>query len=142
MARQTITEFRINNEAGNEREAIRHVAVALSSHSVNPAQMERIKTAVSEAALNAMEHGNRGSSNDQVKISIEIDDALILISVSDKGGMHTIPTMPVEPDLAAKLAGEQQPRGWGLFLIRNMVDALEVQNQPGQRCLRLMFNRL
>ena len=26
------------------------------------------------------------------------------------------------PDLEAKLAGLQRPRGWGLFLIKNMVD--------------------
>ena len=26
------------------------------------------------------------------------------------------------PDLEAKLAGLQRPRGWGLFLIENMVD--------------------
>ena len=28
------------------------------------------------------------------------------------------------PDLEAKLAGLQRPRGWGLFLIKNMVDEL------------------
>ena len=30
------------------------------------------------------------------------------------------------PDLEAKLAGEQKPRGWGLFLIQNMVDDVRV----------------
>ena len=31
-----------------------------------------------------------------------------------------------EPDLERKLAGDQKPRGWGLFLIKHMVDAMEV----------------
>ncbi len=31
-----------------------------------------------------------------------------------------------EPDIERKLAGEQKPRGWGLFLIKHMVDAMEV----------------
>ncbi len=31
-----------------------------------------------------------------------------------------------EPDIDKKLAGEQKPRGWGLFLIKHMVDAMEV----------------
>ena len=30
------------------------------------------------------------------------------------------------PDLDRKLAGEQKPRGWGLFLIEHMVDAMDV----------------
>ena len=32
----------------------------------------------------------------------------------------------VQFDLDAKLDGDQSPRGWGLFLIRNMVDAMDV----------------
>jgi anti-sigma regulatory factor (Ser/Thr protein kinase) len=31
-----------------------------------------------------------------------------------------------EPDIELKLAGVQKPRGWGLFLIRHMVDRVEV----------------
>jgi hypothetical protein len=30
------------------------------------------------------------------------------------------------PDLDAKLAGLQSPRGWGLFLIKNMVDEMNI----------------
>ena len=41
-------------------------------------------------------------------------------SVSDSGGGPA--RQPVAPDLGAKLKGEQSPRGWGLFLMRNMVD--------------------
>ena len=37
-----------------------------------------------------------------------------------------------EPDLVKKLDGGQSPRGWGLFLIRNMVDAMDVTTD-GQR---------
>ena len=37
-----------------------------------------------------------------------------------------------EPDLVKKLDGAQSPRGWGLFLIRNMVDAMDVTTD-GQR---------
>ena len=31
-----------------------------------------------------------------------------------------------QPDIEAKLEGLQTPRGWGLFLIQNMVDDLSV----------------
>jgi anti-sigma regulatory factor (Ser/Thr protein kinase) len=45
------------------------------------------------------------------------------------------------PDLAAKLAGEQTPRGWGLFLIKNLVDDLHVRSTQTQRTIDLILYR-
>ncbi len=36
------------------------------------------------------------------------------------------------PDIEAKLEGLQKPRGWGLFLIQQMVDRVEVVRE-GER---------
>ena len=44
-----------------------------------------------------------------------------------------------EPDLAAKLAGEQPPRGWGLYLIRHMVDAMDVTTEGTRHTVRLVM---
>jgi hypothetical protein len=41
------------------------------------------------------------------------------------------------PDLEAKLAGLQKPRGWGLFLIRHMVDGMEVSQADGLQTVAL-----
>jgi anti-sigma regulatory factor (Ser/Thr protein kinase) len=45
----------------------------------------------------------------------------VLVRVTDQGGGAPVPPASA-PDLEAKLAGLQTPRGWGLFLIKNMVD--------------------
>jgi hypothetical protein len=42
------------------------------------------------------------------------------------------------PDLEAKLAGEQSPRGWGLFLIESMVDELRTWADERQRAVELI----
>jgi anti-sigma regulatory factor (Ser/Thr protein kinase) len=47
---------------------------------------------------------------------------------------------PEIPDLEAKLAGLQSPRGWGLFLISSMVDELIVTTGDGFHRLELIFN--
>ena len=47
------------------------------------------------------------------------------MSIKDRGLSGPIPDAE-QPNLEAKLAGEQKPRGWGLFLIKHMVDAMEV----------------
>ena len=45
------------------------------------------------------------------------------------------------PDLDAKLAGMQSPRGWGLFLIRNMVDELHTTTDEVHHTVELVMHR-
>jgi anti-sigma regulatory factor (Ser/Thr protein kinase) len=45
------------------------------------------------------------------------------------------------PDLDAKLEGRQKPRGWGLFLIRHMVDAMDVSTADGLQTVTLTLAR-
>ena len=40
--------------------------------------------------------------------------------------------------LPEKLRGEQSPRGWGLFLIRNMVDDLHTRSEGGKQTVDLI----
>jgi anti-sigma regulatory factor (Ser/Thr protein kinase) len=43
------------------------------------------------------------------------------------------------PDIDAKLEGLQSPRGWGLFLIREMVDELRQTSEDGQHVVELVM---
>jgi len=47
---------------------------------------------------------------------------------------------PETPDLEAKLAGLQSPRGWGLFLIKNMVDDMNIEADEVHHTIELIFN--
>ena len=44
------------------------------------------------------------------------------------------------PDLEAKLEGLQTPRGWGLFLIRNMVDELHITSDEARHAVGLVVH--
>ena len=44
-----------------------------------------------------------------------------MVRISDQGD-SAVPTEMSEPVIEAKLAGLQSPRGWGLFLIKHLVD--------------------
>ena len=90
-----------------------------------PRQSDRLKTAVGEATMNAMEHGNRYQADLPVHITVLATGDLLQVRIVDHGGDRAVPT-PDAPDLDAKLAGLQSPRGWGLFLIKNMVDEMTV----------------
>jgi anti-sigma regulatory factor (Ser/Thr protein kinase) len=117
--------FTIPSEQGNERAASERVAEAVASLGLEPARLERLKTAVSEAVMNAIEHGNQSNPELPVEIGIRRDGAELLVRITDQGGDREIAEAET-PDLEAKLDGLQKPRGWGLFLIKNMVDDLRV----------------
>lgn len=141
MATRLAAEFSVASETGSEREAARLVEDALRLYALPPVQIERIKTAVCEAVLNAIEHGNDNLPYLPVHIQVEVGEECITISVYDHGLVRTLPETPVEPDLAAKLAGEQRPRGWGMYLIRKMVDELTVSSNPSRHCVEMVFDR-
>ena len=117
--------FTIPSEQGNERGASERVAEAVASLGLEPARLERLKTAVSEATMNAIEHGNQSKPELPVEIAIRLESGELLVRITDQGGEREIAEAET-PDLEAKLEGLQKPRGWGLFLIKNMVDDLRV----------------
>ena len=56
-----------------------------------------------------------------------------------RGSANRLKTRPT-PDLDAKLAGDQSPRGWGLFLIKNMVDEMNVYQDESHHTIELVMN--
>ena len=133
-APRRLDAFALASEPGNERLAISRVAETASSAGISAGRLERLKTAVAEATMNAIEHGNKNHADIPVDVEIIQTGDEITVAISDQGGAPTQdPAADTEePDLVKKLAGAQSPRGWGLFLIRNMVDAMEVTTD-GQR---------
>jgi anti-sigma regulatory factor (Ser/Thr protein kinase) len=123
-----LAEFELTSEPGNERQAATRVIEATQTLALNDSQRQRLETAVSEAALNAIEHGNHYQPDLLVAVRVYASSEALRIFIRDNGGGAPIPSHPIEPDLDAKLAGLQSPRGWGLFLIRNMVDELHLSS--------------
>ncbi|HVQ18861.1 MAG TPA: SpoIIE family protein phosphatase, partial [Actinomycetes bacterium] len=111
-----IVAFSLPSDPGNEREALARVADAVSGYALTPDQVDRLKTAVAEATMNAIEHGNHNRSELLVDVTVLDEGTQIAVTVSDHGG---VPEQlgPTHPDLELKLAGLQTARGWGLFLI-------------------------
>jgi serine phosphatase RsbU (regulator of sigma subunit)/anti-sigma regulatory factor (Ser/Thr protein kinase) len=133
-----LADFAVASEPGNEREAIRQLEPAFVAAGLPAARLERMKTAVAEAVMNAMEHGNGFRPEVPVDIRLVRDGDALVVEVTDRGSARPMPDAP-EPDIDAKLAGEQTPRGWGLFLIRNMVDEMDVSGDDEHHTTRLVM---
>jgi anti-sigma regulatory factor (Ser/Thr protein kinase) len=135
---RTLATFSWPSEPGNERLAMAQVAESVQSLNVEPARLERLKTGVAEATMNAMEHGNKFNPAVPVEFVVRASDQALSVRITDQGGGQPIPEAAV-PDLAAKLAGAQTPRGWGLFLIEKMVDEMHVSADDKTHTIELIM---
>lgn len=133
-----VAEFSLASEPGNEREAIGRIREALRPLALPESLMERLDTAIGEATMNAMEHGNNYQSEIPVGIRVEGSPTEVRVAITDQG--DPIPLEPESPDLELKLAGLQSPRGWGMFLIKNMVDDMQVVDDESGHTLQLTIH--
>lgn len=134
-----LDNFNLASKPGNERLAIERVNHVLRGVNLPEKCLQRLETAVGEATMNAMEHGNQYSDDKPVYIQIYTNDKVISVRITDHGGNNSIPD-PDTPDIEAKLAGLQRPRGWGLFLIKNMVDDMNVFSDETHHTVELIMN--
>ena len=134
----TLDSFEVPSTLGNERKVMERVTAALADTDLSEEKLRSLETAVSEAAMNAIEHGNQLDPDVPVEVSVEASKRYVTVSVSDRGDPGPI-AVP-EPDLEAKLAGEQSPRGWGLFLIRAMVDDVRSKDEGGRHTVELIMD--
>ena len=136
-----LTQFSVPGEEGNERLVMDRVAAAVADLGLAPARLERLKTAVSEAAMNAIEYGSQGRPDISVEVSVETTPRAIVVRITDQALSGPIPSDAEAPDIDAKLAGLQKPRGWGLFLIRAMVDDMDVTSDGSTQTVTLTLVR-
>jgi anti-sigma regulatory factor (Ser/Thr protein kinase) len=138
-ARRTLAELSVPSEPGNERRAMEEVAGAVGGLGLPGPALERLKTAVAEATMNAMEHGNHYRAELPVTIEVSASGAELFVKITDEGSGP--PTFdPETPDLEAKLEGVQTPRGWGLFLIKSMVDEMNVTGDEHHHTVELILH--
>ncbi|HEY0757063.1 MAG TPA: SpoIIE family protein phosphatase [Ktedonobacteraceae bacterium] len=139
---QLLQTYEIPSQVGNERLAMEYVAAALKDFHLPARRVDQLGTAVAEATMNAMEHGNHYKPEIPVTLQIFSSDQAIAVRISDQGGTGRLSASEEYevPDIEAKLAELQSPRGWGLFLIQNMVDEMHVLSDEDTHTIELILN--
>jgi serine/threonine-protein kinase RsbW len=106
--------------------AVETLGSALGMHQTH---VEAASVAMVEACLNAMEHGGGPVT---VRLCEE-DNATrpcLLIEVEDHGQGFDPATAP--KNSPAGVLGRSSKRGWGLTLIRELMDEVQIQSTPGK----------
>ena len=134
-----LAEFEVPSERGREREVADRVRATAAEVGFPEHRLEALGTAVAEATMNAMEHGNGFDPALTAAVRVRGSAAQIVVEIDDHGGARNIPGS-TEPDLEAKLAGEQEARGWGLFLIRHLVDEMTTRQHADGHTVALRLD--
>jgi len=116
-------EVRIPSRLGYEKVAMSTAASVAKLMGFREDRVEDLKTAVAEACINAMEHGNRLKEELSVGVVLSAGEDALEVKVIDDG--KGLKTLPAKPDIDKKIHGEEDPRGMGMFLIQALVDEAE-----------------
>ncbi len=96
--------------------------------------IEAASVAVVEACLNAMEHGG-GQMVVRMSDDGSAGKSCLVIEVEDQGGGFDPAKAP--SNSASRVHGCTSKRGWGLTLIRELMDEVQIQSNPGQTLVRM-----
>ena len=138
---QLSLELSIPSEFGYEKIAREAVAAFARKLGFDRDRIEDLKTALGEACINAIEHGNQRGSNLRVDVCCVVQGDALLIEVQDQGVKRYQGCGPA-PSIDIKVGGLAPLRGMGLMLIRELVDESGFVDEPGQgNRFRLTLNR-
>jgi serine/threonine-protein kinase RsbW len=111
--------------------AVETVGGALGMHQTG---IEAASVAIVEACLNAMEHGGG-------QMVVRMFDATqngrpgLVIEVEDQGGGFDPSETP--RNSSTRVHGCTSKRGWGLTLIRELMDEVQIRSKPGKTLVRM-----
>jgi serine/threonine-protein kinase RsbW len=121
--KSTTVEVRLPTRLGYEKVAMSTASAVAKLMGFPEDRIEDLKTAVAEACINAIEHGNRLNEKLSVDVVLQAGDDALEVKVIDDGS--GIKKVPAKPDIDRKMHGEEDPRGMGMFLIQALVDEAE-----------------
>jgi len=121
-------EITLPNQLGYERIAMASAAAFGKMVGLSSERIEDLKTIVAEAAINAMQHGNKQRPDASVTISMSFKKDTIHIAVMDQG--EGFKAFLPDPDIERIVNELDPPIGFGTFLIRQLADQVDVDKTP------------
>jgi len=129
-------ELRLPSKLGYEKVAMDTASSLARRMGFDGDRVESLKTAVSEAVTNAIEHGNQHDAAMKVVVLLTVHDDELVISVTDQGRQalqadrtQDVPNLPEILHQAALNPGADKG-GWGIWFIRELMDEVEFTTAP------------
>jgi serine/threonine-protein kinase RsbW len=134
-------ELSLPSELGYEVVARDAVAAFARRLGIPAERIEDLKTALSEACINAIEHGNSLRPGLRVQVLCRVEADQFVVEVIDQGISAFAPRC-APLTIVEKIAGLGSLRGMGLTLISQLCDEAGFVPGVGQgNCFRFAFHR-
>lgn len=129
-------KWEIASEYGQEKTVLQDAGQILARHAVPPARVEEILTAVSEACLNALEHGNGLKRERMVTVLMNLSGNSCTFRIMDEGPGFDETRIYAGRDGAP---GDGGARGWGFLFITSFADRIRQGRENGRFFVELEF---
>ena len=113
---------------------------------LGPMEREDLRQAIHELGKNAVEWGNRGDIGKRLRLSYAVFDEQLVIKVEDEGAGFDpagLPDPATEPELnmAKRLHDGKRPGGYGVALVRRLMDEVMFSENGNTVLMSKRLNR-
>jgi serine/threonine-protein kinase RsbW len=133
-------QLRLPSVLGCEKVAMDFAASVAKSMDFPAERVEDLKTAVAEACINAIEHGNKLDASMKVGISLTVVGDRLQVAIQDEG-KKVMGRVPATPNIEHQIEGATDTRGWGIFLIKSLMDEVSFEATPeGRNVVKMIIH--
>jgi serine/threonine-protein kinase RsbW len=129
------------SEAGWEFTALDFASSVARKMGFPPDRIDDLRTALNEAMINAIEHGNASNAEERVLVVLVPEENRLKIDVQD----HSSRPFPEDigarppPNIDDIVQGLVPARGWGGFLIQSLVDEVEYSSTKEGNVVKMIM---
>ena len=127
---EKVIELRLPSRLGYERVAMDTASSLARRMGFNPDKVESLKTAISEAVTNAIEHGNQQDAAMKVVVLLTARDDELVVHVADQGRKILDQDCTNKNPQIEEAFEKADKGGWGIWLIRELMDEVEFTTAP------------
>jgi anti-sigma regulatory factor (Ser/Thr protein kinase) len=124
------TSLTIPSIFGNEEILVETVGSVARIKGYPFEKVNKLKSAVAELSVNAIEHGNRNDPDKNVVMTISCEESAMRVSIRDYGDGRLDPDFS-KPDIGKQVA-DKKLGGWGMYLVHTLVDEMNIDAVPDE----------
>jgi serine/threonine-protein kinase RsbW len=128
-----VVEIHIPSELGFEKVAMASALTLARKMGFSEDRLEDLRTAVGEACINAIEHGNSMDLDVKVMVVLKVEPQRVEVNVIDRGDKPIPESIPDRAD-------RKDFRGMGMFLIHQLMDEVKIKSEPGRNEIQMVIN--
>jgi len=138
---ERVIELRLPSRLGYEKVAMDTASSLAKRMGFDGERVEALRTAIGEAVTNAIEHGNQHDSAMKVTVMLTLRPDELVVSVADQGRKQLAHDQTAVTPRIEDAFDRADKGGWGIWLIRELMDEVEFTTAPsGGNQIRMVIH--